>query len=251
MKRQTIVSAAFFASLLAIGLITCAPLFAEGLPMGADSMSHLFKILYPYKTLKTQGGFPAWSSDWYGGTPFLHFYPPVSYLLASFVALLGVGPVLAYKSVNAFFYIVAPFSVYYLSRSLEFKKAPSLIASLLFSLTPVLLENFLFYDRFTTTISVPLLCLFLACVVKALRSGKNYLLVASSLLMTLLILIHHLTAYYLGMLLLLLVFIRYMQTRDVKVVLKTLAAGVVIPLVLSAFWLLPFINSTFLVENPF
>jgi len=251
MKRETIVSAAFFAGLLSIGLITCAPLFAEGLPMGADSMSHLFKILYPYKTLKTQGVFPAWSSDWYGGTPFLHFYPPVSYLLASFVALLGVGPVLAYKSVNAFFYIVAPFSVYYLSRSLGFKKAPSLFASLLFSLTPVLLENFLFYDRFTTTISVPLLCLFLACVVRALTSGKHYFLVASCLLMTLLILIHHLTAYCLGILLLLLVFIRYLQTRDVKTVLKTLVAGVVIPLVLSAFWLLPFIKSTLMVENPF
>ena len=72
MKRETIVSAAFFAGLLSIGLITSAPLFAEGLPMGVDSMSHLFKILYPYKTLRTQGVFPAWSSDWYGGTPFLH-----------------------------------------------------------------------------------------------------------------------------------------------------------------------------------
>jgi hypothetical protein len=251
MKRETIVSAVFFAGLLSVGLIICAPLFAEGLPVGADSMSHLFKIMYPYKTLKTQGVFPAWSSDWYGGTPFLQFYPPLSYLLASFVALLGVGPVLAYKSVNAFFYIVTPFSVYYLSRSLGFKKVPSLFASLLFSLTPVLLENFLFYDRFTTTISVPILCLYLACVVRVLKSGKNHLLVASSLLMTLLILIHHLTAYYLGILLLLLVFISYLQTRDVKIVMKTLVSAVVIPLVLSAFWLVPFIKSTFLVENPF
>jgi hypothetical protein len=175
----------------------------------------------------------------------------MSYLLTFFVALLGVGPVLAYKSVNAFFYIVAPFSVYYLSRSLGFKKVPSLFASLLFSLTPVLLENYLFYDRFTTTVSVPLLCLFLACVVKALKSGKNHLLVASCLLMTLLILIHHLTAYYLGILLILLLFIRYLQTRDIKITLKTLASAVVIPLVMSAFWLLPFTESTFLVENPF
>ena len=251
MKRETIVSAAFFAGLLSIGFITSAPLFAEGLPMGVDSMSHLFKILYPYKTLRTQGVFPAWSSDWYGGTPFLHFYPPMSYLLTFFVAVLGVGPVLAYKSVNVFFYIVTPFSVYYLSRSLGFKKVPSLFSSLFFSLTPVLLENFLFYDRFSTTVSVPLLCLFLACVVKALKSGKNHLLVASCFLMTLLILIHHLTAYYLGILLIFLLFISYLQTRNFKTIMKTLVLAVVIPLALSAFWLLPFVESTFLVENPF
>jgi hypothetical protein len=251
MKRDTIGSAVFFAGLLAIGLITAAPLFADGLPTGGDSMSHLFKVLYSYKALTTQGGFPAWCSDWYGGTPFLHFYPPGSYLLAVFVAFLGVGPVLAYNGVNAFFYIVTPFAVYYLSRSLGFQKGSSLFAGLLFSLTPVLLENFLFYDRFTTTVSVPLLCLFLVCVVKALPSGKNHFLVAACLLMTLLLLIHHLTAYSLGLFLLLFLVIRYLHTRDIKTTLKIVVVTVGIPVALSAFWLLPFLESTFRVENPF
>ncbi len=251
MKRDTIQSIAFFAGLLAIGLITSAPLFADGLPAGGDSMSHLFKVQYAYKALTTQGRWPAWCTDWYGGTPFLHFYPPGSYLLTVVIALLGVGPVLAYKLVNAGFYIAAPFTVYYLSRSLGFPQGPSRVAGLLFSLTPVLLENFLFYDRFTTTVSLPLLCLFLACVVQALSSGNKRFLVAACLLMTLLLLTHHLTAYALGLLLLLLLALRYIRSRNLHATLTTVGVTVGIPMALAAFWLLPFLESTFRIENPF
>jgi hypothetical protein len=251
MKKETLTSLIFFTALISIGIISSYQRFFAGLPMGIDSPSHMFKILYLNQVFDNHGYIPAWCADWYGGTPFLHFYPPLSYLLTSAVSMLGLGPILAYNIVETFFYIITPLTIYFLSQSLGFKKNQSIIAGLTYSLTPIVLENFLFYDRFTTIISVPLLCLFLISVIKALDSKKQHFLIASCLLMTTIILIHHLTVYALGITLLLLFGMHYLKTGDIKIILKCSVFAVLVPIFLSAFWLFPFINSLFIVDNPF
>jgi len=59
-------------------------LFIEGFfppSWSGDSYGHLFKIwkLYNY-------GWTPWIRDWYSGYPFLRFYPPLSYLIATVIA---------------------------------------------------------------------------------------------------------------------------------------------------------------------
>lgn len=241
----------FFAVIISIGLLVVSPRFTGDLPVGRDSMSHLFKVLYLYKTFTSNGYIPSWCTDWYGGTPFLVFYPPLAYLLTFLVALLGLEPVTAYKVVEAFFYIIAPISVYFLSRELGLGRSQSALAGLLFSLTPVAIDNFLAYDRFTTIISVPILCLFLIAFRRALSSGRLKPLIASVLLLSTLILIHHLTAYYLGIVALFLVVVYYLKTRDAGGIFKRTVSVAVASLLLTAFWLLPFILAVFSVDNPF
>jgi hypothetical protein len=224
----------------------------DGLPLGIDSPSHLFKILYSHKVFNDTGHFPTWCSDWYGGTPFLHFYPPLSYLLTFFLSLSSMGPLIAYKIVDVLFYIITPFTIFFLGRSLGLKRIQSILACIFFSLTPVLLENFLFYDRFTTTLSIPFLCLFLISIIKALENGKNHSFIISSFLMTILLLTHHLTVYYLGIILLLLITVSFLKTRNRTSLLQIFIFAGIIPILLSSFWLIPFAKSIpLLLENPF
>lgn len=225
--------------------------FIGDLPVGVDSSSHLFKVLYLSKTYTSYGYIPSWCSDWYGGTPFLRFYPPLAYLLTFFFTFLKIEPVIAYKIVEAFFYILAPISVYFLSHELGFKKSESIFAGVFFSLTPIVIENFTFYDRFTTIISVPFLCLFLISFRKALRLKKFSPLLVSSFLLSIIILIHHLTAYYLVIVILLVAAVYYLKTRDAKNIFKRTVFIVIFSILLTAFWIFPFLSSVFTVNNPF
>ncbi len=250
-KREALTSLAGFAALISISLLLAAPRLGEGLPLGVDSPSHFFKILYLYKTFTTYGYLPSWCSDWYGGTPFLQFYPPLTYLLTFLVALSGLGPLLAYKLVETIFYAAAPISVYFLGRELGLNKIQGLLAGFFFSLTPVVVENFIFYDRFTTTISVPFLCLFLIAFMRALKSKKLLPLISASFLLTILVLIHHLSAYYLGIIALLLAATQYLKTKDVKNIIWKTVFVFSASILLSFFWLYPFLSSTLSINNIF
>src|SRR4030042_2887127 len=74
--------------------------FQDGIPTGIDSTSHLFKILFAYKTISVYGYFPSWCSDWYGGTPFLLFYPPLAYAITVLTSFPLRDPLLAYQVVD-------------------------------------------------------------------------------------------------------------------------------------------------------
>ncbi len=237
--------------MVSISLLVAYPRLTEGLPIGVDSESHLFKVFYLYKTYTTYGYLPSWCSDWYGGTPFLVFYPPLAYLMTFAVALLNADPLLAYKLVETFFYAVAPLAVYLLARELELDKIQSMFAGLIFTITPVAIENFTFYDRFATVISVPFLCLFLIVFMRSLKSRRLAPLVLSSFLLTVLILIHHLSAYYLGIIALFMAITQYMRTRDAKGIALRMALIVAASLLLSSFWLYPFVSATFATNNIF
>lgn len=250
-RRETLLTWTGFIAMVSISLLVAYPRLTEGLPIGVDSESHLFKVFYLYKTYTTYGYLPSWCSDWYGGTPFLVFYPPLAYLMTFAVALLNADPLLAYKLVETFFYAVAPLAVYLLARELELDKIQSMFAGLIFTITPVAIENFTFYDRFATVISVPFLCLFLIVFMRSLKSRRLAPLVLSSFLLTVLILIHHLSAYYLGIIALFMAITQYMRTRDAKGIALRMALIVAASLLLSSFWLYPFVSATFATNNIF
>ncbi|KON26462.1 hypothetical protein AC481_07130, partial [miscellaneous Crenarchaeota group archaeon SMTZ-80] len=98
-----------------INLIIISPRFIDGLPLGIDSTSHLCKILFMYKSFYNFGHIPNWNPDWYCGTPFLLLYPPLSYFMVFFLSLITQNPILSYKIIDAFFYLIASFSLYFLA----------------------------------------------------------------------------------------------------------------------------------------
>ncbi|HYB92558.1 MAG TPA: 6-pyruvoyl-tetrahydropterin synthase-related protein [archaeon] len=220
--------------------------------MGADSTSHLPKILFLYNSFKTAGKFPLWYPDWYGGTPFLLFYSPLSYLMVFAVSITGVDPVLAYKLVDSFFYLLAPFTIYFLARKLHFNAAEGIFAGLLFSISPMVASNYMFYDRFPTTVALPVACLFLAFFVSSLEYGRVRDYALSAIFAGLLVLIHDLSAYCIGVVAIVFVVVYYLTQKNLRRVSYAVATTLIGAFLVSMVWLVPFIlNIGQLSANPF
>jgi len=186
---------------------------------------------------------PFWSADWYGGSPDLLLYPPLGYYLAAAIALLGPDPVLVYKLVDAFFYWIAPIAIFFLGREFGFAKGESALGALLFSAFPQVIENYLFFDRFPTVLSIPISCLFIIFFHRALTAQESTLNVLLSILsMSALLLIHHLSALIAGFVAVLMVLLASAAHGIVRPLLKlvAVAAGT---LGITAFWLMPFLLS--------
>jgi hypothetical protein len=236
---------------VAFSLSVALPRLGPGLPMGVDSSSHLSKVMFISDSLVRYGKVPFWSSDWYGGTPFLLLYSPLSYLLTGVLGVM-TGPVLAYKLVDLVFYVAAPLGVYWLAKDFSLTRLESTSAALLYSMIPEVVGNYVFFDRFPTTISIVLVCLFLISLKHALYSKTVRWAIAPSLLLALIVLTHQLS----GLIAVLIGCIYVTATlphpphriRHLAIGLGTIAGG----LGLSAFWLIPYtVALTMLPQNPF
>ena len=218
------------------------PRFAPGIPMSVDTTSHLYKILFLQYWWKV-GLNPFWSADWYAGSPALLLYPPLSYYITAGIAMLGVDPVLSYKFVDAFFYWFTPITIYLLCKELGFDKGESALGALFFSLFPEVIENYLFFDRFPTTLAVPIFCIFIITFHRALTNRETVLNILLSILaMSALLLIHHLSALLAGLVALLMVFVAIAAKGVRKPVLKLVVVGAG-TVGVTAFWVIPFLFS--------
>jgi len=234
-------------------MILVIPRLIPGIPQGVDSTSHLSKILFMFKWYSVLGHVPSWYPDWYGGAPFLLLYSPLSYWLTFGIALTGAGAVTAYKIVDAISFVAAPITLYLLGRELDLEAKEAAWASLLFVLTPTVVGNYLFYDRFANTVTLPVVCLFLTYLIRMLKGRKMInSLILSTVLLAGSILVHHLSA-FLALLIALLVLFSYARDlRKFKNALPLFLAVVVLAVGLSSPWLLNFIQASAQIsENPF
>ena len=244
-----------FLGLAAISLLIASPRLSDGIPMGIDSSSHIFQVLNLYESFKSTGKIPLWCSYWYCGFPFLLFYPPLSYLLAFTLALTGIPPILSYKIVETFFYVVAPFTIYFLARNLSLSRRESYVAALGFNLIPSIMSNFIFWDRYPTIVAVPLFALLSAFLIRYLKNERFKDLVLTTLTFSLLLLTHHYSAFC-AVLAAFIISLSYLLMRRNRVTLKRIIklavfTGVVSSL-LTLFWMAPFLNfSNYLLRNPF
>lgn len=224
-----------------------------GIPMGVDSSSHIYKVMFILKSLKEYGYIPFWTSDWYGGTPLLFLYPPLSYIICSSISLTGLNPISSYKLVEIVFYLLAPFSIYKLGRELGLSYINSWIAALLFSLSPAVIENLLFYDRFPNILSIPVICFFLIYFVKYIfKRFEIKSLVLSAFLLSFLILIHHLSALLAVLISVIVLLGALFKKKRILYGVGGLIFIVLLSLGLSALWVLPFFDSVSLMSiNPF
>ena len=218
------------------------PRLMPGIPMGVDTTSHLYKVLFLQYWWK-QGLNPFWSADWYAGSPALLLYPPLGYYLTAAIAMLGVDPLLAYKLVDAGFYSIAPLAIFFLDRELGFGKGESALAALMFSVFPQVIENYLFFDRFPTVLSIPISCIFLVFFHRALTKANAALnLLLSVLSMSALLLVHHLSALIAGFAAALMVIV-VAAAKGITKPLLELAIVALGTLGVTAFWLIPFLQS--------
>ncbi len=244
-----------FISLAALNLLIVSPRFNEGIPMGIDSTSHLFQIKYLSESFKITGQLPLWCRYWYCGFPFLLFYPPLSYLLPFLLSLMGFTPMLSYKIVESFFFVLAPFTIYFLARTLNLSRLESYIASLGFNLIPSVMSNFIFWDRYPTVISVPFVVLLSAFLIRFLRNEDFKDLILTTFAFSLLLLIHHFSAFC-GLLVAFMISLSFLlHKRNVKMLKRTVKVAAftgIVSFLLTLFWTAPFISfSGTLSNNPF
>jgi len=220
-------------------LIVSLPRLGAGLPMGVDSSSHLSKVMFVTDSLMRYGTIPFWNPDWYGGTPFLVLYPPLSYVLTGFLGVV-VGPVFAYKLVDLIFYVAAVPVMYWLARDFGLSGLESAVAVFLYSTVPEVVENYVFFDRLPTTISIVLVCLFLISLRRVLRSKSSRWVVVPSITLTAIMLTHHLSgliAVLIGCILVAATFPNRVSTiHHLGVGLGAIAGGIG----LSAIWIIPY-----------
>jgi hypothetical protein len=219
--------------------------------MSVDTTSHLYRILF-YNHWMKDGLFPFWSADWYAGSPAILLYPPLGYYLVLGLAALGVDPVVAYKIIDAFFYWISPIAIYFLARELGFRKGESALGALFYSLIPEVIENYVFFDRFPTVLSVPIFCAFIIALNRALmREGGPLSVLASIFTMSALLLTHHLSALIAGIAAVIMVILAFGK-HGIKRPVLILGAVAVGTLGLTAFWFVPFFLSIKeFPQNPF
>ena len=227
---------------VAISCVITLSRFAPGVPMGIDTTSHLYRVLFLSEWLG-RGIFPFWSPDWYGGSPTLLLYPPLGYFFSVGLSLLGIDPLLSYKIVDAVFYCLAPLTLYALAREFGFSKGESAFASALYSVVPEVIENYLFYDRFPTVVAIPIFCAFIVMFHRALMGSRRlFNLLMSILLMSALLLTHHLSALIAGIVALLVIVVERRKIDVSRSIPDLIAIGFG-TLCVSAFWFVPFAES--------
>lgn len=143
---------------------------------GGDTGTHNY-IVYHLKSI-----FPsvkAWSNDWYGGFPFLYFYPPLMFVIAvlmSFVMKLNV----AFKITTLLGTLILPICVYLGLKLMGFKK-PTPEISLIASISYLFLEVFSIYGgnlpstlagEFSYSFSFALFFLFMGLLYKGMDEDK-------------------------------------------------------------------------------
>ena len=237
-----------------INLIIISPRFIDGLPLGIDSTSHLCKILFMYKSFYNFGHIPNWNPDWYCGTPFLLLYPPLSYFMVFFLSLITQNPILSYKIIDAFFYLIAPFSLYFLAREFNFTKKESSLAAVIYSLSPIVIGNYLFYDRFPNIIAIPLTCFLITFLHRIFNKKSNIKLLAiSSLFLAGIVLIHHLSALYVILIIFILIFTFSWSEKKYIKKLSIIFLVFLFSFLLTSFWATPFLFTapTHIASNPF
>jgi uncharacterized membrane protein len=209
--------------------------------MSVDTTSHLYRILFLDQWFD-KGVFPFWSPDWYAGSPALVLYPPLSYYLAIGLSAAGLDPLLAYKLVDASFYCLAPVVVFLLGKEMGFSKGESALGALLFATIPEVVENYLFFDRFPTVISIPIFCAFVIMFHRALSNERQLIGTLGSIVtMSALLLTHHLSALIAGFVAIIIVVLS-IGRLGVKKSLQILLAVAVGTVALTSFWLIPFIK---------
>ncbi len=237
LKPATLLLAAILINL--VTAVYASQLFSNHYPLGMDSFSHLPKLFY-----LVEHGFASWFFDWYAGMPLFLFYPPLAYLLAYLPTLAGVDPLLSYKIVETGFILLAVPLVYLLARRIGLPRERAAYAVLIFSLIPFVPLNSLFFGRFTNIVALPF---FLACLyftVDVVKGFSRRSMFLAGVFFALTLLTHHLSAYMLALVLVILGLNLLVEGRSLRGLVKqffSLGSPILIGLVFSSFWLIPFI----------
>jgi len=201
----------------------------NSLPGGTDASSHLFKTWYI-----AEKGITKWNYYWYGGYPFLRYYPPLSYLFTGYLGKI-IGYLFAYKLVVNLFFVIAPIAFYLLLKEFKLTDKKIIIALLVFSLIPIY-SYYLFDGRHPTLISIVFALLYWKFLERSVKTKSTKDIVLSSIFLALTGLTHHLIMFLiLGISLIWFIFYHFSLSALIKLIKSSLLGFLIISL-----WFIPF-----------
>jgi len=216
--------------LLALSVVEFLPLFLAPTPPGlsGDSLGHLFKV----HELMTEGWKP-WIEEWYAGFPFLHFYPPASYIMAGILGKLFGGDLRGYAVTLMLTSFLGALGLHVYLRRLrrEFYVAP-----LMFLLFPWRLGVAYVEGNFPRANAINLAPLFLLGVLYLAEYRERYL-VLSALMISFVSLTHH---SILVPLILVALVLHWDDLKSAHAIGNSLRVGGAV-VFLTAFWYVPFL----------
>jgi len=247
--REPFAAALTALTALTIVSVGIASLFQPGFPpsWSGDAYGHLFEVwkLYHY-------GWEPWIEDWYSGFPFLRFYPPLAYLAAWGLSIIASDPVAGYKLLVALSIPLAAAFMYIALRRLGFGRLASYTAGVVYATSPWILrvvspEGAM--PRVFGFAVAPLTIIALHMVVEGRRWSEPLL---AGFLFSLLILTHHTLAVTVAAISLIIViaaiihrdggsFAKLLSRIGVKRFATNFALLLVSAVLVSSFWLVPFI----------
>lgn len=242
LKRPTSISVHVLlaGALSAIGSLPL--LLFEGVP-GYDASSHVAKTAFLMYSF-AHGNFLGWSQFWYSGFQLFYTYSPLTYIMAGGLGWPFGSAILGMKILIALSFVISGLGAYALARDFGIGQNWSLVAALFYSLTSPHLLILFYTGSLTYGLAFAIApFLFLSARV-ALRSRTLNSTVAFGVLIALLILSNQTTAYVLFFPLVTYLLMVVPRSRAVKSTLVVVASAMT-GLLLSAFWLLPYLETAF------
>lgn len=177
--------------------------------------------------------FTKWNYFWYGGFPFLRYYPPLAFLLTGFVGRF-IGVLLAYKLVNDLFLILSTFAFYAFLQEFDLSREKKIIALIVFSFFPIF-AYFLADGRFSSLVNIFFLLLYWKFLKRSLDDRKFSSICVAALLLSVSLVTHLTTTFLFGLLTTAWAFIYKTKYET----LKKLLAISVLAAAMSAWFYLP------------
>ena len=192
----------------------------------SDFSAHIFKINYI-----SENGLTGWNSYWYGGFPFMKYYPPLSYLIVSSINYFSLY--FSYSLMFDIVWLLIPISIFILIRTFKIAPIQKSIALLLISLSPATLvffrnSNLPFITSFLFSV------LFLAYLKKFTESKASVL--KPIILLTSVLFTHVLMAGFLYIS----AIIWFFSYRPSKKNISRFLTVIIIPASIASVWYIPF-----------
>jgi hypothetical protein len=211
----------------------------ENVP-GYDASSHVAKTAFLMYSF-AHGNFLGWSQFWYSGFQMFYTYSPLTYVLAGLLGWPLGGALSGMQVLIVLSFIVSGLGAFTLARDFGISPSWSLVAALLYSLASPHILILFYQGSLTYALAFALAPLLFLSARIALRSPGVISTVSFGIVIALLILSNETTAYVLIFPLSPYIIISALGSSSRKSALSVLASAV-IGFLLSAFWLVPYLQ---------
>ena len=215
------------------------PIFLSSGIFGYDSSSHVAKTAFLMFSF-AQGNFSGWSQFWYSGFQLFYTYSPLTYILAGAFGAPFNSAMLGMKILIVLSFFLSGFGAFILARDFGIPENWSMVAALLYSLTSPHILTIFYVGSMTYALAFALAPFLFLTFRIALREQTLHSLVYFGIMIGLLIISNETTCYVLLFPMIMYALASTPLSRASGTCL--MIAGSSVGFLLSAFWLLPYMN---------